>query len=66
MSDKQMVTIDVEIDEDLLEQARLILEPMGLTPEDALRIFVEFCGDPRNEEKAKKMILQWIEKDKTI
>lgn len=63
MGDRKMTTIEVEIDDDLLEQARLILEPMGLTPEDALRIFIEFCGDPKNEEVAKEVILRWIEED---
>lgn len=59
-------TIEVEIKDDLFEQVRLILEPIGLTPEDALRIFIEFCGDPKNEEVAKEMILRWIEEDKAI
>lgn len=61
---KNLVTIEVEIDEALLAQARLVLEPMGLTPEDALRIFIEFCGDPKNEEAATKMIQRWIEEDR--
>ena len=66
MSEKHMVTIEVEINDDLLEQARLILESMGLTPEDALRMFVEFCGDPKNEVAAKEMILRWTEEDKAF
>lgn len=55
------MTIEVEIDEALLAQARLVLEPMGLTPEDALRMFIEFCGDPKNEEAVKEMVNRWIE-----
>ncbi len=58
---KNLVTIEVEIDDDLLEQARAVLEPMGLTPEDALRMFIEFCGDPNNEEAVKEMVNRWIE-----
>ncbi len=63
MSEKEMVTITVEIEEELLEQARAILAPLGLTPEDALRMFIEFCGDPKNEEAAITMIKGWLAED---
>ena len=63
MSKGKMVTISVEIDNELLEQARAVLAPLGLTPEDALRMFIEFCGDPRNEEAAKAMIKRWLEEE---
>lgn len=63
MSEKEMVTITVEIEEELLEQARAILAPLGLTPEDALRMFIEFCGDPKNEEAAIAMIKGWLAED---
>ncbi len=64
MNQKNLVTIEVEIDDELLKQVRAILQPLGLTPEDALRIFIEFCGDSKNEEVGKEMILRWIEEDK--
>ena len=63
MSKGKMVTISVEIDNELLEQARAVLAPLGLTPEDALRMFIEFCGDPRNEEAPKAMIKRWLEEE---
>ncbi len=64
MSEKRMVTISVEIDDELLEQVCAVLASLGLTPKDACRMFIEFCGDPRNEEIAKAMIKRWLaEKD---
>lgn len=56
MREKEMVTITVAIEEELLEQARAILAPLGLTPEDAIRMFIEFCGDSENKEVAITML----------
>ena len=64
MNQNNLVTIEVEIDDELLMQFRAVLQPLGLTPEDALRMFIEFCGDPKNEEAATEMILRWIEEDR--
>ena len=43
-----MSEIVIEIDEELLEQLKEILSPMGLTPEFVAEQFIRFCADPDN------------------
>lgn len=59
-----MITLTVKIDDELCSKARAILEPQGLTLEDALRTFIEYCGNPKNEKAATEMIRRWIDEDK--
>lgn len=35
-----METVEICVDSDLLEQVRLVLRPYGLTPEDAIVLFL--------------------------
>lgn len=66
MNDRKMVTIEVEVDTELCEKARAVLEPQGITLEDALRMFIEYCADSRNREAVIAMINSWIEEDGII
>ena len=54
MNQNNLVTIEVEIDDELLMQVRAVLQPLGLTPEDALRMCIEFCGEKFNTHSEKR------------
>lgn len=47
----------VEIEDGLLEQAKVLLEPMGMTVEELLRQFIRWCAE--NPELAEETLLRW-------
>ena len=55
------VEISIEVDEDLLKEIKAFLEPMGLTPEDLIGRFLEFCADPERRAEAVRLIRSWID-----
>ena len=55
-----MVVVSFEIDADLLEQINKLIEPMGLTFEDLIIRFLEFCADPETKEEAARLIRSWM------
>lgn len=50
--DDGKVTITIEIDAELLAQVTEVLKPYGMTPEDAVVQFFEYCVDPRTQDHA--------------
>ena len=54
-----METIEICVDADLLEKVRRILKPYGLSPEDAVVIFLKFCVDPETRQEAIALLLKW-------
>lgn len=58
MSDN-LVTIMVEVDSDLLTEVEKVLKPYGLTPEQAVVDFLNFCVNPATRDKAASLLLQW-------
>ncbi len=58
MSDN-LVTIMVEVDSDLLTEAEKVLKPYGLTPEQAVVDFLNFCVNPATRDEAASFLLQW-------
>ena len=53
------VTMVIEVDRDLLQQVKKVLKPYGLTPEQAIVDFLNFCVNPATREKAISRLLQW-------
>lgn len=54
-----METIEISVDSDLLEQVRLVLRPYGLTPEDAIVLFLNYCVNPETQQEAIDLLLKW-------
>lgn len=54
-----METVEICVDADLLKKVRQILIPYGLTPEDAIVLFLEFCANPETQQQAISLLLQW-------
>ena len=59
--DDGKVTITIEVDAELLAQVTEILKPYGLTPEDAVVQFFEYCADPKIQVHAIELLKQWKE-----
>lgn len=47
----------VEIEDELLEQAKALLEPEGMTVEELLRQFIRWCGE--NPDLAEETLRRW-------
>ena len=61
MMDHGKVTITIEIDAELLAQVTEVLKPYGLTPEEAVVQFFEYCADPKTQDHAIKLLKMWKE-----
>jgi len=57
--DDGKVTITVEIDAERAAQATEVLKPYGLTLEDAMVLFIEYCADPKTQDHAIELIQKW-------
>lgn len=58
MDKDNMEVIEIEVDSDLLEQLNELLAPMGLTPEELVRMFIEWCVDPETKDVAMTWLLE--------
>ncbi|MGM9600252.1 MAG: hypothetical protein ACI3W5_01530 [Faecousia sp.] len=61
MMDDGKVTITIEVDAELLAQVAEVLKPYGLTPEDAVVQFFEYCADPKTQDHAIELLKKWKE-----
>lgn len=64
--DDGKVTITIEIDAELLEQVTKVLKPYGLTPENAVVQFIEYCVDPKTQDHAIELLKQWKEEQELL
>lgn len=64
--DDGKVTITIEIDAELLEQVTEVLKPYGLTPEDVVVQFIEYCVDPETQDHAIELLKQWKEEQELL
>lgn len=64
--DDGKVTITIEIDAELLEQVTEVLKTYGLTPEDAVVQFIEYCVDPKTQDHAIELLKQWKEEQELL
>lgn len=57
----EKVTVTIKVDADLLAQVTELLKPYGLTPEDLVIKFLEYCGDPKTSNHAIELLKKWKE-----
>ena len=53
------VSVTFEIDSDIPKKFNEIFEPQGITLEDAVREFLEFCATPGNENQVAELLRDW-------
>lgn len=64
--DDGKVTITIEVDADLLAQVTEVLKPYGLTPEDAVVQFFEYCVNPKTQDHAIELLKRWKEEQELL
>lgn len=59
--DDGKVTVTIEVDAELLAQVTELLRPSGMTPEDLVVKFFEYCVDPKTKNQAIEHPKKWKE-----
>lgn len=59
--DDGKITVTIEVDAELLAQVTELLRPYGLTPEDLVVKFFEYCVDPKTKDHAIELLKKWKE-----
>ena len=59
MDEKRYETVEIQIDAELLEQLKMVIAPMGLTPEMLAVQFFECCVNSATQEQAISLLLKW-------
>lgn len=57
----EKVEVTIKVDADLLAQVTELLKPYGLTPEDLIIKFFEYCVDPKTKNQAIEHLKKWKE-----
>lgn len=57
----EKVEVTIKVDADLLAQVTELLKPYGLTPEDLIIKFFEYCVDPKTSNHAIELLKKWKE-----
>ena len=56
----EWVTVEIELDADLVDQVAKILKPMGLAPDDYFQMCINFMGNPANREKVEALFMKCL------
>lgn len=64
--DDGKVTVTIEVDAELLAQVTEVLKPYGLTPEDAVVQFIEYCVAPETQDRAIKLLKRWKKEQEEV
>ena len=59
--DDGKVTVTIEVDAELLAQVTELLRPYGMTPEDLVVKFFEYCVDPKTKNQSIEHLKKWKE-----
>lgn len=57
--DDGKATVTIVVDTELLAQVTELLKPYGLTPEDLVIKFFEYCVDPETTDHAIELLKKW-------
>lgn len=61
-----MDTIEICVESDLLAEVREVLKPYGLTPEEAIVLFLKYCVNPETQQEAITLLLKWKKEQEII
>lgn len=53
------VTVEVELDADLVDQLSVLLKPLGLSPDDYFQMCINYMANPANRERVEAMFAKW-------
>ena len=57
--ENELVSIEIEVDMELLREVEKVLLPYRITPEQAVVMFLKFCANPATQKIAVDMIIRW-------
>ena len=59
--EKDLETIEIEVDAELLRQVEELIQPMGINMEQLIQMFFSWVVDPNTREEAITQLLKWKE-----
>ena len=59
MHDSRWVTVEIKDDDELLSQVQEKLWPYGLTVEELIVQFLDFCANPATQDQAVALLTAW-------
>ena len=59
--EKNLETIEIEVDAELLRQVEELIQPMGINMEQLIQMFFSWVVDPNTREEAITQLLKWKE-----
>ena len=60
------VEITFEIDAELYEKVKEMYAPQGITPEQLIVDFINFCAAPETRQQAKELLAKWKKQDDAV
>ena len=52
MANKDEDLIEIQVDSELLDQVKALIAPLGLSPEELVVRFMEYCANPETQGEA--------------
>ena len=59
--EKNLETIEIEVDAELLRQVEELIQPMGINMEQLIQMFFSWVVNPNTREEAITQLLKWKE-----
>ena len=59
--EKNLETIEIEVDAELLRQVEELIQPMGINMEQLIQMFFAWVVNPNTREEAITQLLKWKE-----
>ena len=59
--EKNLETIEIEVDAELLRQVEELIRPMGINMEQLIQMFFSWVVNPNTREEAITQLLKWKE-----
>ena len=53
MANKDEDLVEIQVDSELLDQVKALIAPLGLSPEELVVRFMEYCANPETQGEAK-------------
>lgn len=59
MANKDEDLVEIQVDSELLDQVKALIAPLGLSPEELVVRFMEYCANPETQGEAMANLRRW-------
>ena len=59
MAKKDEDLVEIQVDSELLDQVKALIAPLGLSPEELVVRFMEYCANPETQGEAMANLRRW-------